>query len=151
MIFIVYGLPSKLDKLGIKHPHNDLGKSNDQCPSITKRIIYYFNHMYIQYFTLEVDWPAIWCLINGSTDTPFLHSTAILKKGRSKGTISSVRFTSLKFRKIQEVELSVRLEIFNTALASCKYLCHRTATEVIHHYRYPKSSSNSCMQYDTYI
>ena len=39
--------------------------ADDQCSFITKGSIYFMKHMYIQPFSMEVDWPEIWCF-NGS-------------------------------------------------------------------------------------
>ena len=45
--------------------------ADHQCSSITKGCIYYIKHMYIQnsrqHFSIEVDWPEIWCLMAVST------------------------------------------------------------------------------------
>ena len=41
--------------------------ADSQCSSITKGSIYYIKHMYIQPFSMEVDWPEIWCLMEVST------------------------------------------------------------------------------------
>ncbi len=40
--------------------------ANDQSSSITKGSIYYIKHVYIQPFSMEVDWPEIWCLMEVS-------------------------------------------------------------------------------------
>ena len=46
-----------------------LGKllTDDQRSSITKGSIYYFKCMYIKLFSMEVDWPELWPLMDIST------------------------------------------------------------------------------------
>ena len=41
--------------------------ADDQCSSKSKGSIYHIKHMYIQLFSMEVDCPEIWCLIEVST------------------------------------------------------------------------------------
>ncbi len=41
--------------------------ADDQCSSITKGSIYHIKHRYIQPFSMEVDLPEIWSLMEVST------------------------------------------------------------------------------------
>ncbi len=41
--------------------------ADNECSSITKGSIYYIKHMYIQPFSMEVDWPEIWRWMEVST------------------------------------------------------------------------------------
>ena len=41
--------------------------ADNECSSVAKGSIYYIKHMYIQLFSMEVDWPEIWGLLEVST------------------------------------------------------------------------------------
>ena len=61
-----------------------LGKSvlkklaDDQCSFITEGSIYYIKHMHVQLFSMEVDWPEIWCLWKYLLCFIFAHTAFLL-------------------------------------------------------------------------
>ena len=64
--------------------------ADDQYSSITKGSIYYIKCMFIQSFSMEVDWPEISCLMEVSTMSYIFVDTAFLLRGQYLPTASTL-------------------------------------------------------------
>ncbi len=95
--------------------------ADDQCSSMTKGSIYHINHMYMQPFTTNVDWPEIGCLMEVSTLLYICRYCVFTWDGRCQCSFKDC-LKSLTLEKILW-----RLSLFSTIFL---FMCHGTTAPI---------------------